>query len=374
MKSIEAKELLRKYTEGTCNEEEKYVFEQWFNSLNREDRVQLTATDLEETEKEMLGVLLDKIHKPKRSLLWPRIAAAMLIIFSIGGYFVIHKRTTQQTAQTQTDNQIVPGTNKAMLTLSNGKQISLSDAQNGTLSIEGSQLVKKADNGTVSYENNGSSDENYALTYNTIATPRGGQWSVILPDGTRVMLDATSSIKYPLKFIGKERNVDVTGQAYFEVAHNPKMPFRVRTANQVIEVLGTHFNVNVYTDEPDSRVTLLEGRVKISKGINTAILKPGQQAITANGTNNISVKKVDADNFVAWKTGRFYFNNADIETVMRQLSRWYDVQVSYKGTIPQQQFNGDIQRNLKATQLLDILSNYYNIPFKIEGKRIIIGE
>lgn len=371
MKSIEAKELLRKYTEGTCTEKEKYLFEQWYNNLNRADRLQITEIDLEETEKEMLHTLLKKIQEPRRILLWPKIAAAILVILSFGGYFFMNHRSIPQTSQT---NEIVPGTNKAMLTLSNGKQISLSDAQNGTLSKEGDQLVKKEANGTVSYESNGPSDKNAPLTYNMINTPRGGQWSVILPDGTKVMLDAISSIKYPVRFTGKERNVDITGQAYFEVAHNPKMPFRVRTKNQVIEVLGTHFNVNVYADEPLSRVTLLQGGIKISKGMKTAILKPGQQAITANGTNGINVQNVDAENFVTWKTGRFFFNKADIQTVMRQLSRWYDVEVSYKGIMPTQQFNGDIQRNLQAAQILDILSNYYSIPFKIEGKKIIVGE
>lgn len=374
MKSIEAKELLRKYTEGTCTEEEKYVFEQWYDNLNRADRLQLTEMDLEATEQEISNVLFDQIQQPKRVVLWPRIAAAVLVVLSVGGYLFIQHQATSQTDQSQIDQAIVPGSNKAMLTLSNGKQISLSDAQNGTLSKEGNQLVKKAGNGTVSYESNGTSDKSEAITYNMINTPRGGQWSVILPDGTKVMLDATSSIKYPVRFIGKERNVEVTGQAYFEVAHNPKMPFLVKTKSQVVEVLGTHFNVNVYTDEPLSTVTLLEGRVKILKGLKTAVLKPGQQAVTYNGANNISVKKVDAESFVAWKTGRFFFNKADIQTVMRQLSRWYDVEVSYKGTMPQQQFNGDIQRNLQATQILDILSNYYDIPFKIEGKKIIVGE
>lgn len=372
MKSIEAKELLRKYTEGTCTEEEQYLFEQWYDNLNRADRLQLTEMDLEKTEQEISNVLFDKIQQPKRIVLWPRIAAAVLVFLSVGGYFFMQQQTIPQTDQSP--GEIVPGSNKAMLTLSNGKQISLSDAQNGPLSKEGNQLVKKEDNGTVSYESNGPSDKSDALTYNTISTPRGGQWSVILPDGTKVMLDATSSIKYPVRFTGKERNVDVTGQAYFEVAHNPKMPFLVKTKNQVVEVLGTHFNVNVYTDEPSSTVTLLEGSVKISKGMKTAVLNPGQQAVMINGANNISVKRVDAENFIAWKTGRFFFNKADIQTVMRQLSRWYDVKVSYKGTMPQQQFNGDIQRNLQATQILDILSNYYNIPFKIEGKKIIVGE
>ena len=152
------------------------------------------------------------------------------------------------------------------------------------------------------------------------------------------------------------------------------MPFRVRTQKQVVEVLGTHFNINSYSDEPISSVTLLEGSVKISSGEESAILKPGQQAVMARETVHILVKTVDAENFIAWKTGRFYFSKADIQTVMRELSRWYDVDVSYKGALPQQKFNGDIQRNLQATQLLDILNTYYNIPFKIEGKKIIVGE
>jgi transmembrane sensor len=374
MKSIQAKELLRKYTEGTCTDEERYLFEQWYQELNRENRLRLTESELDEVEKEMLYVLSDRIQKPKAILLWPRIAAAMIVVLAVGGYFFIQDSKDTQARLNQAQNKIVPGTNKALLTLSNGKQISLDDAQSGILSEEGNQLVKKSDSGTVSYESSGASATNQPLAYNTITTPKGGQWSVILPDGTKVFLDATSSIKYPTKFIGKERNVDITGQAYFEVARNAKMPFQVRTKNQIVKVLGTHFNINVYPDEPLSAVTLLEGSVKISSGVKSALLKPGQQAVMPKGTDNISVKKVDAENFIAWKTGRFYFSSADIQTVMRQLSRWYDVEVSYKGKMPQQQFNGDIQRNLQAKQLLDILSNYYNIPFKIEGKKIIVGE
>jgi len=374
MKAVTAKQLLRKYAEGTCSEAERYLFEQWYNGLNAEDRLQLTEIDLEEAEKVMLHVLQKKIERPGRILVWYRVAAAIVILFSAGGYFFIQNRIARHKAPDQVSSEILPGTNKAVLTLSNGRQISLSDARNGTLTEEGDQRVKKADDGTIAYESKGSSNGSAAVVYNTISTPRGGQWTVILPDGTKVTLDATSSIKYPVRFSGRERSVAVSGQMYFEVAHNKKMPFHVRTGNQDIEVLGTHFNVNVYPDEPDSRVTLLEGSIRLSNQSRNAVLKPGQQAITRQGTDHISIERVNAEDFIAWKTGRFFFNNANIQTVMRQLSRWYDVDVSYKGVIPHQQFNGDIQRNLKATEILDILSNYYNIPFKIEGKKIIVGQ
>ena len=213
------------------------------------------------------------------------------------------------------------------------------------------------------------------ITYNTVSTPRGGQYEVILPDGTQVWLNAASSLKFPTAFIGKERNVELTGEAYFEVSKNKAMPFHVSAAGQVIEVLGTHFNVNAYTDETLLKTTLLEGSVKVNKGISFATLKPGQQSTINNNeiTPVIKIAEVtDADEVMAWKDGKFYFNNADIKTVMRQIGRWYNVDIEYAGKIPGNDgFTGTFSRNMTASKALKILA-FSGVDFKIEGRKIIV--
>ena len=304
---------------------------------------------------------------------WTTIAAAasVLLFLSIGGYFLLHKQTPkQQIAQNQPlHNDIAPGGNKAILTLGNGKKIVLTDAKNGTIAKEDNKIIKKGIDGTVSYEANGSTGNNRQLTYNTVTTPRGGQWPVVLPDGTKVILDAASSIKYPVSFNGNERKVEITGQVYFEVAHNTAKPFRVTVKGQTIEDLGTHFDINAYEDEPAIKTTLLEGSVKVSKDGQSVLLKPGQEAILQG--HQIKVADADIELAVAWKNGLFQFDNAPLPEVMRQLSRWYDVDITYEGKIPDRAFSGKLYRNVKASQVLDILA-YKKIHYRIEGKKIII--
>jgi len=209
-----------------------------------------------------------------------------------------------------------------------------------------------------------------SLVYNTATTPRGGQYQFILSDGTKVWLNSASSIKYPVQFIGNERKVELTGEAYFEVVHNAKMPFRVVSNGQTVEDLGTHFNINAYNDENVIKTTLLEGSVKVSSAAGNNTIKPGQQAVLNNG--NISViNDADLDAAVAWKNGFFYFDDNNIQEVMRQLARWYDVDIKCEGELPSRQFSGEISRNVKASQILDILS-FKKIHYKIDGKSIVI--
>jgi ferric-dicitrate binding protein FerR (iron transport regulator) len=195
---------------------------------------------------------------------------------------------------------------------------------------------------------------------------------VVLADGSKVWLNAESSITFPTAFIGKERNVEIKGEAYFEVAHNAQMPFNVKVKNMTVQVLGTHFNVNAYDDENWIKTTLLEGSIKVSKGSDSKIIKPGEQAQTENGDNSlIAVQAVDPDEVVAWKNGLFHFNNAGLPEVMHQLSRWYDVDVVYNGPVPKRKFGGEMQSNLKLSQVLELLEKN-EVNFKIEGKKIIV--
>lgn len=370
------KDLLKRYEQGQCTEQEVAWIETWY--LNQQARpiensIEELIADLDEVEHKLLEHIA-----VKRVTLWPRIAAAasILCVLSIGGYFLLHKRAPQLATENKLVNEIAPGSNKAVLTLSNGKKISLTDAGDGTIATDGNQLIKKTSKGSVVYITNGSVAKDHQLVFNTITTPRGGQWPVTLPDGTKVMLDAASSIKYPITFMGNERKVEVNGQAYFEVVHNAAKPFRVITKGQVIEDIGTKFNVNAYDDEPAYKTTLLEGAVKVvypraaslseREGI---LLKPGQQTTLQN--NRLTVSNADMEHALAWKNGYFNFKDEKIESVMRKLSRWYDIEIEYKGDLPDKLFEGEIPRNINLSQALKVLQ-VANIHFTVVGKKIIV--
>ena len=322
-----------------------------------------------------------------------RVAAAVIIILMLGAgsyYFFFNKNSKQEIAATDTavqqyKNDLLPGTTGAILTLANGKQIILDSAGNGTLAMQGkTKLINK--DGKIIYHGNGRIAEE--VLYNTITTPRGRQYQLVLADGSKVWLNAASSIRYPATFAGKERKVEITGEAYFEVAPlspptgggHGKLPFIVQINSPSgvdmgeIEVLGTHFNINSYEDETAIRTTLLEGLVKITKNNNTRMLSPGQQAQMNSSVSDGGIKilnAVDVDAVLAWKNGYFSFNNTDMATLMRQIARWYDVDIVYEGTIPERMFGGEISRNTNASQVLKILEES-KVHFRIEGKKIIV--
>lgn len=254
---------------------------------------------------------------------------------------------------------IAPGHSGAVLHLSDGSTVVLDSAQNGTVAILGKVQAIKED-GTLKYT--GSTNEEI---YHTVSTNKGRQWQMTLADGTKVWLNAASSIRYPLSFTDNERSVEITGEVYFEVTHNEARPFKVKARGQVIEDLGTIFNVNAYADEDALRTTLLEGAVRIG-GVT---LKPGEQGIIKDGS--LKVSPVNTEQVVAWKNGFFSFKKTPLKEVMLQLARWYDVEVAYEGNIPDMKFGGKINRNSNASQVLTILEES-NIHFKIQGKKIIV--
>lgn len=369
MQQDHLKKLLDKYHKGTCTPDEVALLESWYLQLNETSRRQLTDADLTEAEQNLWASLDAETRPAKTSTLWPRIAAAASIILAlaIGTYFITHP--TQNIQQQAVAQDIAPGTNKAYITLANGKKIMLTGAANGLLTTQGGTQINITANGQVAYTE-GKTTEQIAV-YNTLSTPRGGQFALTLADGTKVWLDAGSSITYPVAFVGKERAVSITGQAYFEVAHNTAKPFKVTAANQTVEVLGTHFNVDAYADEPAMATTLLQGKIKISvKGSGSKILAPGDQA-QVSGSNIAITSLTDADAAIAWHKGMFRFKDASITEVMRQLSRWYDVDVTYEGKIPDTKFTGELYRNVSALKVSDVLS-YANIHFRIAGKQIIV--
>jgi len=350
---------------------QELVYRTWDN-MESEDKIRLT----ENRSEEIFAGISDVPQTAVRRLTsWPRIAASAAIILLTGaGLFYYKNRPVANQQSSLVKQDIKPGGNKAYLTLANGKKIALIEAQNGALAKQGTITINKTLDGQVVYTAAATAAQNSELvTYNAIETPRGGQYRLTLADGTKVWLNAASSIKYPVAFAGNERKVEITGNVYFEVEHNAAKPFRVVCNGQIVEDLGTHFNINAYSDENAVKTTLLEGSVKVSSAGEAKILKPGEQAQLVRG--NILVAQVNVDEVVAWKNGLFDFKDADIETVMRQLSRWYDVDIEYRGKISEALFTGKLYREVNVSQVLDMLS-YFKVHFKIENngvqKKIIV--
>ena len=323
------------------------------------------------------GAAVIKMH-PKKTFVLSRIAAAAVIILvlSLGAFLYFNNNSEKQIAKTDAQqplkNDVAPGGNKAVLTLADGTQIVLDSAANGTLTQQGKTKIIKLDDGQLAYREGGSSSRNggTGVGYNTISTPKGGQYQIVLADGSKVWLNAASSLRFPTSFPGKERNVELTGEGYFEIAKNASKPFHVKVSDMEVEVLGTHFNVNAYEDEAEIKTTLLEGAVKINTGNATGVLKPGQQA-QVNKRKDIKVVNADVDQAVAWKNGKFQFNDASIETIMKQVARWYDAEIVYEGKVPGG-FVADISRDVPVSKLLQILELTNRVHFKIEGKKVTV--
>ncbi len=309
---------------------------------------------------------------------WIRVAAILIFFSAVSFYFLFnkyHKVTDQDNLTVAKSAQILPGSAKATLTLANGKVILLDSAADGLLTKSGRTIVNKAHNEGLVYStetNNHPTITNTDTVYNTLTTPRGGEYKVKLPDGTNVWLNSSSSLSYPVEFAGNERHVKLTGEAYFEVAKNKGKPFYVCVNNVCVKVLGTHFNIAAYTDDAELTTTLLEGSVLITKNSKQRLLKPGQQAIVKNNTDLINISDASINQVMAWKNGYFVFNDDNINTIMKKLSRWYDVDVEYQGSFENQRFGGTFYRSKGITELLNNLEKIGKVHFKITGRRIIV--
>lgn len=365
--------LLIKYNAGLANPEERALVETWYLKYNNPNSPDLSHQQFEQDQKEILDKLMVQIKGESKIALWPRLAiAASILVFLTAGIYLLHLNKVPQRPVAVSKimkDDVAPGGNKATLTLGDGHTIVLKGTQTGDIASQGDMVIKETANGQIRYASSNGNSVSKSLVYNTATTPRGGQYRFVLSDGTKIWLNSASSIKYPVEFIGKERKVELDGEAYFEVAHNSKMPFKVVSNGQTVEVLGTHFNINAYSDENMVKTTLLEGSVKISSANNSTLIKPGEQAQLANG--KLNVVNADMDEVMAWKNGFFFFKDNSLEDVMRQLARWYNVDVKYEGAIPARTFSGEIPRNINLSQLWDILS-YKNIHYKIDGKTIIV--
>jgi transmembrane sensor len=375
----EIKELLDHIQEDSSN---KLLLQQMQASFNNMLQHKTNEQQPLEWSRTMQEKLINKIQ-PQAKVVplykkWlPRVAAAILILsFSVAGYQYYTKKQTQPATQIAKNNiipsspqEILPGGDKALLTLADGTVIVLDEAKNGTVAKQGNISVNKK-NGLVIYDASKASAAT-AITFNTVSTPKGGQYQIVLPDGSKVWLNAASSLLFPTAFTGAQRTVELKGEGYFEIAKNAAMPFHVKVNNMEVEVLGTHFNVMAYDNETAIKTTLLEGAVKINHGTDAKSLKPGQQGKFDNVTGAVSVAYADTDEAVAWKNGYFQFNKEDIKSIMRQLERWYDVEVSYAGNEKPRYFSGEIARTVNLSQALKVLE-LSNVKFRMDEKKIVV--
>jgi transmembrane sensor len=381
--------ILKRYHEGEANAAEKAFVDHYygfFDQLNA-DVPEFTPAERADLEGEMESWLLNHINgqvlpaaggQMNRNKLWLRIAvAASLILATAWGIFYAAKyHHHDQVNQVAAVKDVVAGSDKAVLILSDGKRIRLEGAENGELAKQAGIEITKTRDGQLVYKGTGQKTVNSPMVYNTIVIPKGGQHQLILPDGTRVWLNASSSLKYPVYFAEKERVVQLTGEGYFEVAKNTAKPFKVLSAGQLVEVYGTHFNISAYADEQFCRTTLLEGSVRVSKQSKKSgssqhgILLPGQQAVV--NEEQFQLKEVDVNSVIDWKNGYFIFKEDDIYTIMRKLSRWYNIDIDYAGNLEDVNFSGKVSKSKNLSEILRVLSLTGDVRFKVMGRRVTV--
>jgi transmembrane sensor len=377
-------DLLSKQENDTLNDRERNELESWYNSLS------LTTSSMDEEDKlkeEMFFLFREKIKKPSSPFLVRTIGRRMLKIAAVvTGLFlggVVYYMTNYKTASVKsadlpsttnrTKEDVAPGTNRAILTLGDGSRINLDESDAGVLAQQGNVKVLKLADGTLGYRPPNKEESEADILYNTIITPRGGEYKLTLSDGSNVWLNASSSLRYPTSFAGSKRRVEVSGEAYFEVAKNTLMPFIVSVnGEQEVKVLGTHFNINAYTEEGPKKITLLEGSVIVAERNHSITLKPGQQSSLSE--NGFKVEETDLEQVIAWKTGFIEFDNSSLEAIMREISRWYDVDINYQGK-PKTSviFGGRISKRLPLSKVLKMLETY-GVKAEIRNKEIIISE
>ena len=375
-------QILTKYRLGNATQEEIKFLESYYNLFdlnndfitdeNEADYLYLKDAIKANVDERIAQYTKKPVTIPSGSG-WIRyaVAASILLFLWVGTYFFVRDTHKANNSAANIYKGIVPGTNKAMLTLANGTTISLDDAINGQIAKQAGVKITKTADGQIIYQADATMREQ--AVQNTVTTPKGGQYKIILPDGTNVWLNAASSITYPTVFKGIERQVTLSGEGYFEVTKNKAMPFRVKSALQTIEVLGTHFNINAYADEALVKTTLLEGSVKVTSATNSILIVPGEQAvINRAGNGDITKQQVNLDKEIAWKNGVFSFANEDIRGVMRQVSRWYNIDVVYEGDMPTEKFFGEISRSSNLTDVFRILE-LNNMRFAVQGKTVKVS-
>ena len=386
--------LFGKYLNNECSPAEVDQLLEWLEDPRNEGaqkeliRRQLSAgvdgsgytdTALQIQLKDTLRSILQEINtKPiKRAgpfrLKWLRVAAAAAVVLMLGtgSFYFLSRNVKKDNGLSAVRAVAPPATSNAILTLANGTRIALDSADNGSLAIEGNARITKQADGQLVYEKTAA--DNNGPMYNTLTVPRGSKVVYIeLADGSKVWLNTASSIRYPTTFTGSDREVTLSGEAYFDVAKDARRPFLVRTGNMQVQVLGTEFNLMAYPDEEAVQTTLVAGAIEVVKDKERKLVKPGQQAGLANGASSFRIGQADLRSVLAWKEGLFRFDGAGIGAIMRQMARWYDVEIVYEGTPPVEQFYGFLPRQEYASQILEALELTQNVHFRMEGKKIVV--
>lgn len=400
MEKQELRQLLDKYKDNQCTDKEYTLLDNWYLEFELDNLPPLTTAQLEEIS----SMQPPAITKRKT----PLIIYILVGIAAILALMVINFAVWPQIHSSRYGTDIEPGSDQAVLTLSNGKKINLSDAKNGTLAEQGNVVISKSGNGELTFKIKpdevlvSPTDKTKPTDsirgqiaqvpdlnqLNSITVPRGGQYAIVLPDGTKVWINAGSTLRFPSSFIDlPERRVELTGEAYFEVAKatnlmdklRKRIPFVVITNKQIVTVLGTHFNINCYTDEPNTKTTLLEGSVRITtlpstEGAGAAreiTIKPDQQAVLTGST--LKINNIDADDAIAWKNGEFMFRSESLESIMRKISRWYGVDIVYQDKqVGKKLFGGTISKFQKVSEVLSMLELTGEVQFKIDDRKITV--
>ncbi|WP_345947630.1 FecR domain-containing protein [Mucilaginibacter sp. PAMB04274] len=392
MENEDFKDLLKKFKEGTCTDEEKAMIAYWVHHLNQQGDSGLSEQDMMEAHDQMWDNI-KPVKKLTRRFYWPAAAAVLAFaMLGLAAHFLLNNvaNKASNANKVSVTSKIKPGGNNAVLILANGTQIILNQASNGQIAHQAGIRISKQADGQLIYSvaGNFTQADSSELAYNTLQTPRGGQYQINLPDGSKVWLNAASSLRFPLRFNTKQRMVELSGEGYFEVAHvnapgGKRLPFTVKTISpvagqngQLVEVLGTHFNVNAYDDESVVKTTLLEGSVRVRQlspnqqaNASYAMLKPGEQSVLSNG--GFTVVPTDTEAAIAWKNGYFRFNDESLESIMRKVSKWYDIDVAYQNeALKKKLFAGVTTRFANVTELLKMLELTGEVKFKIEGRKI----
>jgi len=381
MEKKDIKKVLDKVSAGTATPQEEQAAKYWLHYFSKHDIPELSEDELnQETEAIYKSLMKEKVPVKVKRLWYPAVAAACLLMVVGAGlfYYIQHSPEVKQVAAANIiPNDVAPAKNTATLTLANGKKITLADAPIGLIAEQRNVSIFKTSDGKLVYKSKSLKANEAPFLgnpeLNIISTARGQQYQVILPDGSKIWLNAASSFTFPATFGSlKQRKVELTGEAYFEVAKDKSHPFIVKTDKQEVEVLGTHFNVNSYSDEDATKTTLLEGSVKVSNSNEQKILHPGQESLLAK--NSLVIRKADTQEAVAWKNGDFIFNNEDFGSILRQVARWYNVEIIDKGNHENLHLSGTVSRSKNISAVLKALEITGKVKFKIDGNRVIVAE
>lgn len=372
--------LYERSLRGDCSPDELARLQQYEDDFCFSDDAE-TDEAIQERIYNRLSASISQKEKVKRLFPLKAIAAAAAILLIVAsGFLYLDNRLSHRSrpltavsADTTTmRHDIAPGGNKAVLILDDGSKVDLNKATEGKIAAQGNTTVNKSGNGQLVYQLTDQTPTSSPPVFNTLAIPRGGQYNLTLPDGSRIWLNAASKLRFPTRFTGRERIVELEGEAYFEVAHNQQQPFIVKVKGMQVEVLGTQFNVMAYEDEASINTTLLEGKVKLRNDhAGEVILKPGQEGVFT-GNKNFKVNKADIEQAMSWKNGYFVFNDEDLTSIMRKISRWYNVDIQYSSGTKKLSFMGSISRFKNVTEVLNMLALTGTVQFKVEAEKITV--